>query len=35
MKENQPEEAMGPIRIQGDHGPVAYRTIKIKHIKLK
>jgi len=35
MKENEPEEAMGPIRIQGNHGPVAYRTIKIKHIKLK
>lgn len=35
MKENEAEEAMGPIRIQGDHGPVAYRTIKIKHIKMK
>ncbi|MDX1701442.1 MAG: DUF1080 domain-containing protein [Melioribacteraceae bacterium] len=35
MKEYEPEEAMGPIRIQGDHGPVAYRTIKIKHIKHK
>ncbi len=35
MKEKAPEEAMGPIRIQGDHGPVAYRMIKIKHIKLK
>lgn len=23
MKEFEPEEAMGPIRIQGDHGPVA------------
>jgi hypothetical protein len=35
MKEKEPEEAMGPLRIQGDHGPVAYRTIKIRHIKLK
>jgi len=34
MNENGPEEAMGPIRIQGDHGSVAYRSIKIKHIKL-
>ena len=23
------------VRIQGDHGSVAYRTIKIKHINLK
>jgi hypothetical protein len=35
INENMPEEAVGPIRIQGDHGPVAYRTIKIKHVKLK
>jgi hypothetical protein len=35
MKEYDPEEAMGPIRLQGDHGPVAYRTIRIKHINLK
>jgi hypothetical protein len=35
MKERAPEEAKGPIRIQGDHGPVAYKTIKIRHIKLK
>ena len=35
MKEYEPEVAMGPIRLQGDHGPVAYRTIKIKHIMLK
>jgi hypothetical protein len=35
MKEFEPEEAKGPIRIQGDHGSVAYRTIKIKHINLK
>ena len=35
MKEHEPEEAKGPVRIQGDHGPVAYKTIKIKHIELK
>lgn len=35
MNEYDPEEATGPIRLQGDHGPVAYRIIKIKHIKLK
>ena len=35
IKEHAPEEAMGPIRIQGNHGPIAYRTIKMKHIKLK
>jgi len=35
MKEYEPEEKMGPIRIQGDHGPVAFRTIKIKNIGLK
>lgn len=34
MKGSEPEEAMGPIRIQGDHGPVAYRVIKIKHVEL-
>ena len=34
MKGSEPEEAMGPIRIQGDHGPVAYRIIKIKHVEL-
>lgn len=35
MKEYAPEEEMGPIRIQGDHGAVAFRAFKIKHIKLK
>lgn len=34
MKGSLPEETMGPIRIQGDHGPVAYRTFKIKHVQL-
>ena len=28
-----PEKAQGPLRIQGDHGPVAYRNIRIKHLK--
>jgi len=28
-----PEIAKGPLRIQGDHGPVAYRNIRIKHLK--
>jgi len=31
MNEHDAEEAMGPIRLQGDHGPVAFRTIKIRH----
>lgn len=35
MKERQPEEPKGPLRIQGDHGAVAYRTIKIRHITLE
>ncbi|HAR66450.1 MAG TPA: hypothetical protein DCR55_09600 [Lentisphaeria bacterium] len=35
MKEHAPEEARGPVRIQGDHGAVAYRTFTIKHLTLK
>lgn len=35
MKEYAPEEASGPIRIQGDHGPVAFRVFRIKHVKLQ
>ncbi len=31
MKEYEPEVPRGPVRIQGDHGPVAYRTIRIRH----
>ena len=27
-----PEEAKGPLRLQGDHGPVAYRNIRIRRI---
>lgn len=28
------EEATGPLMLQGDHGPVAYRNIKLKRLKL-
>ncbi len=28
------EKPTGPIRIQGDHGPVAYRNIRIKSVEL-
>ena len=27
-----PEKALGPIRLQGDHGPVAYRNIYIEEL---
>ncbi|MCH2134302.1 MAG: ThuA domain-containing protein [Phycisphaerales bacterium] len=27
-----PEVAVGPLRLQGDHGPVAYRNIRIRRI---
>jgi hypothetical protein len=26
----QPEQATGPLRLQGDHGPVAYRNVRIR-----
>jgi hypothetical protein len=29
------EKARGPIMLQGDHGPVAYRNIQIKSVELK
>ena len=29
------ERPTGPIRLQGDHGPVAYRNLRIKAIELK
>ena len=29
------ENAVGPIMLQGDHGPVAYRNIRIKSIRLE
>ena len=28
-----PEVAKGPLRLQGDHGPVAFRNIRIKHLE--
>ncbi len=27
------EKAVGPIRLQGDHGPVAYRNLRVKELK--
>jgi hypothetical protein len=30
-----PEVAMGPLRLQGDHGPVAFRNIRIRAVKLQ
>jgi hypothetical protein len=35
MKEFDPEEAFGPLRIQGDHGPVAYKNLVIQKLSLK
>ena len=32
--ENVPEKPRGPLMLQGDHGPVVYRNIKLKSIKL-
>ncbi len=29
------EQALGPLMLQGDHGPVAYRNLRLKPIKLK
>ena len=29
------EGAVGPLCFQGDHGPVAYRNLKVKRLKLK
>ena len=28
-----PEKAMGPLRLQGDHGPVAYRNIRVRELE--
>jgi hypothetical protein len=33
--ENSPEKPLGPLMLQGDHGPVAYRNITFKAVKLK
>ena len=30
-----PEKAVGPLRLQGDHGPVAFRNIRIQPLSLK
>jgi hypothetical protein len=32
--ENEPEKPLGPLMLQGDHGPVAYRNIRLKPVKL-
>jgi hypothetical protein len=29
------EKSTGPIRLQGDHGPVAYRNLRVKTVELK
>jgi hypothetical protein len=29
------EKPTGPIRLQGNHGPVAYRNLKVRSVKLK
>ena len=29
------EKPAGPIRLQGDHGPVAYRNLRVKAVELK
>jgi hypothetical protein len=29
----QDEKALGPLMLQGDHGPVAYRNLRIKNLK--
>lgn len=34
MAEYDPEVAKGPVRIQGNHGPVAFRVFRIRHVKL-
>ncbi len=32
---NKPEAAKGPLMLQGDHGPVAYRNIRLVPLQLK
>jgi hypothetical protein len=32
--ENVPEKPLGPLMLQGDHGPVAYRNITLKPVKV-
>jgi len=31
----EPEKAKGPLRLQGDHGPVAFRNFRVKEVELK
>jgi hypothetical protein len=33
--ENDPEAKKGPLMLQGDHGPVAYRNIMLQPLDLK
>jgi hypothetical protein len=28
------EKPVGPLQFQGDHGPVAYRNLRVKEIRL-
>ena len=32
LYEHEPEAAKGPLQLQGDHGPVAYRNIRIRSL---
>ena len=32
---SEDERAIGPLRLQGDHGPVAYRNLRVKPLALK
>ena len=32
---SEDEKATGPLRLQGDHGPVAYRNLRVKPLALK
>jgi len=29
------EKALGPLMLQGDHGPVAYRNLQLRPVSLK
>jgi sugar phosphate isomerase/epimerase len=32
--EHEPEAAVGPLQLQGDHGPVAYRNLRLRPLRL-
>jgi sugar phosphate isomerase/epimerase len=32
--EHEPEAAVGPLQLQGDHGPVAYRNLRVAPVRL-